>query len=110
RASSPAAELPERPRWREGLAGVPEGLRNATAASLAGKILGRLPEELWETAGWGGLKEWNGRNAGPLPERELRSVFESIARRERMKRLRGRRSPGDARGGSAGPGSSTAPA
>jgi len=63
-----------------------EGERNVTAASLAGKILGRLPEELWETAGWGGLKEWNSRNQAPLSERELRSVFESIARREAAKR------------------------
>src|SRR2546423_86035 len=29
-------------RWREGLGGVPQGHRNATAASLVGKILGRL--------------------------------------------------------------------
>ena len=29
-------------------------------------------------AGWGGLKEWNLRNAVPLPERELRTVFESM--------------------------------
>lgn len=41
--------------WRHGLAGVPEGERNVTATSLVGKIVGRLPEDLWETAGWGGL-------------------------------------------------------
>lgn len=73
-------------RWQEGLRGVPEGQRNCTAAAIIGAILGRLPEELWETAGWGGLKEWNQRNAVPLPDRELRSVFQSIARRERSKR------------------------
>ena len=83
-------------RWRERLAGVTEGRRNATAASVVGGILGRLPEEFWETAGWGGLKEWNTRNAVPLRERELRSVYESIARRERAKR----RSAGDHRMGS----------
>ncbi len=74
------------PRWGEGLAGVPEGQRNATAASVIGMILCRLPIALWETAGWGGLKEWNGRNASPLPERELRVVYDSIARREYAKR------------------------
>jgi hypothetical protein len=79
------------PRWRRGLAGAAEGERNATAASLVGKIFGRLPEELWETAGWGGLKEWNSRNAIALPEQELRSVFESIARRERARRRTARR-------------------
>ncbi len=82
----PGATSTEQSRWREGLNGVTEGGRNTTAASLVGKILGRLPEELWETGGWGGLKEWNTRNEVPLPERELRSVFESIARRERSRR------------------------
>jgi hypothetical protein len=72
--------------WRDGLTGVHEGHRNATAASLVGKILGRMPEELWGIAGWGGLREWNTRNAVPLPEWELRTVFESIARRERARR------------------------
>ncbi len=80
------AELP--PRWRAGLSGVAEGERNATAASLAGKMLRQLSTELWETAGWGGLKEWNGRNVVLLPERELRAIFESIARREHTRRHR----------------------
>jgi hypothetical protein len=84
-------------RWQQGLDGVTPGMRNATAASLAGAILWRLPETLWETAGWGGLKEWNRRNAAPLPEREMRAIFESIVRRERA----GRR-PGAARTGPTG--------
>lgn len=41
-----------------------------------------------ESAGWGGVKQWNSRNDVPLPERELRSVFESSARREYHKRHR----------------------
>jgi len=81
----PAPGTP-RPRWHAALAGVPEGERNSTAACLVGAILRSLPEELWETAGWGGLTVWNGRNGAPLPERELRAVFESIARRERRRR------------------------
>ncbi len=72
--------------WRAGLPGVVQGQRNAMAATIAGSILCRLPEELWETAGWGGLKEWNLRNAVPLTNRELRNVFVSIARREQSKR------------------------
>jgi hypothetical protein len=79
----------EGPRtWQEGLRGVPVGQRNAAAASIVGGILCRLPEDLWETAGWGGLKEWNARNPLPLHERELRCVYQSIARRERTKRQR----------------------
>jgi hypothetical protein len=71
--------------WQEGLGGVPEGRRNATAASLVGRLLRDLPEELWPIA-WGGLAHWNASNAAPLPERELRSVFDSIARREQAQR------------------------
>lgn len=77
---------PQPPRWKADLGGVAEGGRNVAAASLVGGILGRLPTELWETAGWGGLKEWNRHNAVPLPDRELRCVFESIARREKARR------------------------
>ncbi|MFO0824978.1 MAG: hypothetical protein U0792_17965 [Gemmataceae bacterium] len=72
--------------WGRHLTGVPEGQRNTTAASVVGAILARLPESLWEHAGWGGLKEWNGRNPRPLPERELQLVYRSVARRERLKR------------------------
>jgi hypothetical protein len=84
---APRASFPHPlPRWRAGLAGVREGNRNAMAACLVGGLLCRLPEALWETGGWGGLKEWNARNPLPLPERELRRVYESIARHERARR------------------------
>ena len=87
KAGRPGPNVPDQSRrWRERLAGVPEGRRNAAAASVVGGILARLPEDFWDTAGWGGLKEWNARNTTPLPERELRGVYESIARRERAKR------------------------
>lgn len=86
-SSADAAPPPARsPRWRAGLAGVPAGDRNVTAASLAGRILRWLPTELWETAGWGGLREWNARNTPPLPDRELRAVYTSITRREAARR------------------------
>lgn len=82
-------------KWAAALAGVSEGQRNSTAASVAGAVLRGVPEELWEIAGWGGLLEWNRCNAVPLPERELRAVFESIARRERERR-RGQEGTGGA--------------
>lgn len=84
--SGPDAARGEGRKWAAALAGVPEGQRNSTAASVAGAVLRGVPEELWEIAGWGGLLEWNRHNAVPLPERELRAVFESIARRERIRR------------------------
>jgi len=67
--------------WEENLDGVESGKRNETAASLAGKALSLLPESLWETFGWSGMVAWNQKNEEPLPEKELRSVFESIAKR-----------------------------
>lgn len=85
-AQGDAIARPKQRAWEDGLAGVAEGNRNCTAASIIGAILCRLPETLWELAGWGGLREWNGRNATALPERELRAVFLSIARREHQKR------------------------
>ncbi len=71
--------------WRTALAGVPQGERNRAAARVAGRLLAGLDPELWQTSGWGGLKEWNVRNRPPLPEPELRAVFDSIAGRERSK-------------------------
>jgi hypothetical protein len=78
--------LKEGQKWSALLGGVPQGERNGAAARVAGGLLAGQPVELWETAGWGGLKEWNDRNIPPLPERELRSVFDSITGRERAKR------------------------
>lgn len=62
--------------------GVPEGSRNTSAASLAGKLLARFPETEWETEVWPLLQGWNGKNTPPLPESELRTVFDSIKKEE----------------------------
>ena len=63
--------------WQKGAEGVPEGQRNATAISVAGKLLSSLPPELKETTGWAGLVACNEQNDKPLPEGELREVWES---------------------------------
>jgi hypothetical protein len=67
--------------------GVPEGNRNNAAASYAGFLLAALPEDRWETDAWPTLLYWNMSNKPPLPERELRRVFEKIAAREHRRRL-----------------------
>ncbi len=60
----------------------PEGVRNNTAASIAGKLLSGIKSELWSVAGWSGFKDWNiNQNKPPLGERELRSVWESISKK-----------------------------
>ena len=64
-------------------AGVDEGRRNESAASIAGKLISYLPEKDWENVAWPLTLAWNDRNRPPLQERELRSVFESISERER---------------------------
>jgi hypothetical protein len=65
---------------------VPEGQRNETLASYVGKVLAGLPMELWESAGWDAARGFAARCTPPLPEREAREVFESIAKREAAKR------------------------
>jgi len=69
---------PKEKLWEAGIDGTEVGKRNDTTASMCGKILTSLPKKLWKTAGWGGLKEWNNINPEPLPETELRTVFDSI--------------------------------
>lgn len=66
--------------------GVPQGRRNDSAAALTGKLLGALDPRDWETVAWPLLCGWNRLNRPPLPESELRTVFESIASRENAKR------------------------
>jgi DNA-binding transcriptional regulator YiaG len=67
--------------------GVPEGQRNISSAALIGKLLGCLPPDDWESIAWPLAAAWNARNSPPLPDRELRRVFEKIAAREQQRRL-----------------------
>lgn len=68
-------------KWLIGKDGVPEGLRNATATSLSGRILSSMKSELWESLGWEQLQIWNNKNTSPLPEKELRNTWESIKKK-----------------------------
>jgi hypothetical protein len=67
--------------------GVPQGQRNISSAALIGKLLGCLPQDDWESIAWPLACAWNALNNPPLPERELRRVFEKIAAREHQRRL-----------------------
>ncbi len=60
--------------------GVPEGTRNNTAASIAGRILNKVEVGSEESVGWPKMINWNSHNMPPLDEKELRSVWESIKR------------------------------
>lgn len=66
-------------KWLSGKDGVPEGSRNDTAASMAGKIISSTVPELLESIGWEQFKVWNNKNTPPISEKELRNVWDSIA-------------------------------
>lgn len=64
------------------------GDRNQSATQVAGKLLEGMKQELWEVAGWTSLQKWNETQCEPpLDERELRTVFESIAGKEARNRV-----------------------
>ncbi len=65
--------------WQKGIGGVGEGLRNETAASMAGKIMSNCSPELLSTIGWGQFVAWNNNNDPPLNDRELHLVWDSIS-------------------------------
>lgn len=67
------------------LNGVAEGHRNDSAASVVGKLLNKFEKSEWESQVWPLFDGWNSKNNPPLPTTELRSVYESIAARERNK-------------------------
>ncbi len=54
--------------------GVPEGSRNNTAASMAGRLLRKFPEKEALLK----LQQWNEKNMPPLPAKELETVWKSI--------------------------------
>lgn len=64
------------------LAGVSEGTRNDSAASITGKLLHSFPKQEWGSVAWPLLLGWNRNNNPPLSEQELSIVFESIKKLE----------------------------
>ncbi|MSU54742.1 MAG: hypothetical protein EXS48_02860 [Candidatus Staskawiczbacteria bacterium] len=66
---------------------IVEGMRNETATKYIGRVLHHLPLDLFESAGWAALKEWNATKAyPPLNEGELSLIFASISQREQKNR------------------------
>jgi len=58
--------------------GVEEGSRNASAASLVGKLLKYLPSREWDSTALPLVEAWNKGNNPPLPPDELLRTYESI--------------------------------
>lgn len=61
--------------------GLKEGRRNQTLTEAAGSILNRFPPKEWEVKAWPLLVSLNLNSNPPLPEHELRTIFNSIAKR-----------------------------
>lgn len=67
---------------KEIITGVNEGTRNNSASIIVGKLLAKFPQAEWESNVWPLLQGWNTQNNPPLPDEELRSVYDSIVERE----------------------------
>ncbi|MFZ2522516.1 MAG: bifunctional DNA primase/polymerase [Minisyncoccia bacterium] len=78
--------------WQKGASGVSEGNRNETAASVAGKLRSSLPKELVED-GWENLIAWNKKNPEPLPEEELKRVWDSVKKYDSEEEAPAKESP-----------------
>jgi predicted XRE-type DNA-binding protein len=72
---------------REVVYGVEDGERNVSSAAIIGKLLGCLPIDDFPIA-WELVRAWNLQNKPPLDERQLRSTFDCIARKELQKRAK----------------------
>jgi hypothetical protein len=74
-------------RWRVGMFGTGEGERNETLASYVGKLIAGVGDESSWSMYWPSVQAWNAACSPPLPHAELETTWESICRKERLKRL-----------------------
>jgi len=60
-----------------------EGSRNNATTKFIGSILKKIDQSLWDTVGWEEVKRWNNeKNSPPLDEDELRTIWNSIKKKE----------------------------
>lgn len=68
-----------------------EGSRNSNAATLIGKLLISFPSHEWKPIAWPLISGWNRTYVSPpLPDHELAAVFNSIAKKELIRRESGK--------------------
>ena len=83
------AKKPEYKDWKtKVLAPIELGKRNETFASIIGGLLRRFPQDEWNIA-WTLVQSENAAQKDPLPEIEIRTIFNSIAKEELHKRNTG---------------------
>lgn len=63
--------------------GAQQGSRNDSMARYIGSVLRSVHPSEWDTIGWQQVQLANSKNLPPLPDRELRTTFESIKNAER---------------------------
>lgn len=68
------------------LMGVSTGGRNDSVTSFIGKLLAATPEKEWESEVWPAIERANKTYNPPLPHRELRTTFDSIVKKELLRR------------------------
>lgn len=61
-------------------AGVPEGARNDSAASLIGELLNKFKKEEWDSKVWPLIIAWNNNNKPPMAQDELQRTYDSICK------------------------------
>lgn len=79
------SKLPE--DWRNIVYNTKNGMRNSNLAAMLGKFLGAFPPQEWYPIIYPLMQAWNNTYVNPpLPEQELKSAFESIAKTEITRR------------------------
>jgi archaellum biogenesis ATPase FlaH len=68
--------------------GTSSGSRNNDLTSYLGKILNIIHPADWQTLAWAELLKANSRNVPPLPDHEVRNIFNSITNSEKRKPLK----------------------
>ena len=67
--------------------GVLAGGRNSSSTKIVGSLLSKYPPTQWESVVWPIFKLWNDSLCTPpLPESEIRVIFDSISKKEQSKR------------------------
>lgn len=83
-APFPVALFPKKRKtaedWKAIISGTTKGGRNSNAASVFGKLMRAFPPSEWESSVWPAGQFINSRNDPPLPDEELRTTYESIAK------------------------------
>lgn len=77
-------------KWKEKAAGsLTEGSRNTDLTSIVGGLLARFPQDEWSKIVWPMVADKNKAQKSPLPDEEIKAIFDSVGKREMQKRNSG---------------------